>query len=161
MATAIPQNHPNVFTLIGKFTFITAREVYKFGITRGKFFRQFSQEFFNSTLQVGSYNFFNTQYHIVSSPSPSQFAGGFVQLERLSWSDKLAVDNGVSVNGTQRWKTLANDKQVRRLTRLLTSDQMSPGQFLEAVSWVNIGALNQGLKLDRDTDSESDSCDDD
>ncbi|KAE8738442.1 hypothetical protein FOCC_FOCC016078 [Frankliniella occidentalis] len=98
LATAIPMNHPNIFTLIG----------------------------------------------------------GFVELEHLAWCDKLAGAGGNAVNGAPRWKTLANDKRVKRLSGLLVRDQISPGDFLEAVSWVNQGALNHGMKIDCDSDSDSD-----
>ncbi|KAK3909846.1 Endonuclease MutS2 [Frankliniella fusca] len=98
IATAIPQNRPNIFTLIG----------------------------------------------------------GFIQLEHISWSDKMAVECGNVVHGPPRWKTLANDKKVKRLSELLVKDQIRPGRFLELISWVNQGALNHGMKLDVDSASDSD-----
>ncbi|KAE8741560.1 hypothetical protein FOCC_FOCC012897 [Frankliniella occidentalis] len=101
MATAIPQNHPNVWFLIG----------------------------------------------------------GFGQLEHITWSDEIAVQKGKAVQGPRRWKTIANDLRVSRLSRLLVKEGMSPGQFLEAASWVNEGALKHGLNIKPDdvTDSDSDS----
>ncbi|KAK3918078.1 Malformin synthetase mlfA [Frankliniella fusca] len=81
---------------------------------------------------------------------------GFIQLEHISWSDKMAVECGNVVHGPPRWKTLANDKKVKRLSELLVKDQIRPGRFLELISWVNQGALNHGMKLDVDSASDSD-----
>ncbi|KAK3924637.1 (2R)-sulfolactate sulfo-lyase subunit beta [Frankliniella fusca] len=84
---------------------------------------------------------------------------GIVQLEHISWSDKLAIEKGNNVQCARRWKTAANDKRMRRLTELLNHDQISPGRFLHEASWINQGALNHGMKLDTKMNSDSDDSD--
>ncbi|XP_052128117.1 uncharacterized protein LOC127750458 [Frankliniella occidentalis] len=90
----------------------------------------------------------------MNHPNIFTLIGGFVQLEHLAWSDKLAGQTGRAVTDAPRWKTLANDRRVQRLSGLLVRGQLSPGAFLEAVSWVNQGALNHGMRLDQDSDSD-------
>ncbi|KAK3916404.1 Prostate and testis expressed protein 3 [Frankliniella fusca] len=90
-------------------------------------------------------------------PSVWTLIGGFVQLEHLSRCDDNAVELGNAVQNPPRWKTVANNKRVQRLSNLLIKDEISPIRFLHEVSWVNQGALNHGMKTDRDSGSDSDS----
>ncbi|XP_052127780.1 uncharacterized protein LOC127750346 [Frankliniella occidentalis] len=90
-------------------------------------------------------------------PNVWTLIAGMVQLEHISWSDKLTLQRGKDVQFVGRWKTVANDKRKVRLSELLNHDQITPGRFLHEASWVNQGALNHGMKLDTKNDSDSDS----
>lgn len=75
----------------------------------------------------------------------------------MSRCDDNAINRGDVIQGAPRWTTVANNSKVKRLNRLLNADEITPIRFLEEVSWVMQGALNHGMKLDRDSDTESDS----
>ncbi|XP_052131283.1 E3 ubiquitin-protein ligase XIAP-like [Frankliniella occidentalis] len=85
---------------------------------------------------------------------------GFVQLEHLAWSDLTAVQRGLAVSCPRRWKTVANDQRIERLTELLNRDGIVPLAFLKQASWVNQGALNHGMQADQDSGSDTSSSSD-
>jgi len=79
-----------------------------------------------------------------------------VQLEHLAYCDKIAAERGNLVTNSQRWKTVANNKRVVNQSKLLVADQITPGTFLKNTSWVALGAVNHGMRLDYNSDeSES------
>lgn len=69
------------------------------------------------------------------------------------------------MNGSRRWKAVANDSCLRRLSGNLIRDETTPGHFLHAASCTVLAGVNYGLRLrdngdvgsDSDSDSDTDS----
>lgn len=87
------------------------------------------------------------------------FPGAFVRLEYLAYCTKLAVEQPRQVTNAPRWKTVLNNERVRRSSQLLVTNQITPGQFLHQASFSIHAAVNHGLRLRNESDSEDSDSD--
>ncbi|KAK3916556.1 N-methyltransferase gliN, partial [Frankliniella fusca] len=81
--------------------------------------------------------------------------GGFVKLEFLAWADKIAVDNLRPVTHVRRWSAVLNDQRVSRASNLLRAGQSTPAWFLHQASFAILAAVDYGLHIHVDEDSDS------
>lgn len=90
-------------------------------------------------------------------PNIWQLIGGFVELEYISWCDKVAIDHMRPVAPGRRYSAKLNDRRVHMASRLLLANQITPCHFLhEASSAIHAAALH-GLRIGDDSDSEEES----
>ena len=82
-------------------------------------------------------------------------SGSFVQLEYLAFCDKIAVENMQPVTRVRRWTAILNDERVRRASQLLVAGQITPARFLHQSSFAVLGAVNYGLRIHPDDESDS------
>ncbi|XP_034231381.1 uncharacterized protein LOC117639635 [Thrips palmi] len=102
----------------------------------------------------------HTLANVIPQNRPNVFhlIGGFVKLEHLAWSDKVAIDSCRQVTGSRKWKTIHNDRVVMRASELLENREITPGHFLHVASYAIHAAVLHGLKMKRRNDeSDSDS----
>lgn len=87
-------------------------------------------------------------------------AGGFVQLEFIAWSDKVAIDSLRPVAPARRYSAILNDRRVRMASQLLIGNQITPGHFLHEASFAIHAAALHGLRIGADSESEEESDED-
>lgn len=78
-------------------------------------------------------------------------------MEYLAWADKIAVDNLRPVTHMRRWSAILNDDRVEKASRLLLAGEITPADFLHRASFAVLGAVNHGLRIRPDDESDSDS----
>lgn len=84
-------------------------------------------------------------------------AGGFVELEYISWCDKVAIDNMRPVAPGRRYSAVLNDRRVRMASQLLINNEITPVHFLHQASPAIHAAALHGLRIGDDEDSDEDS----
>lgn len=89
------------------------------------------------------------------------FAAGFVHLEFVSWCDKVAIDNLRACAPSRKVSAITNDRKVMMASRLLVGRQITPGHFLNVVSYVTHSSTRYGLQLEDEDDSDTSDTDED
>ncbi|KAK3911587.1 Pentatricopeptide repeat-containing protein [Frankliniella fusca] len=92
-------------------------------------------------------------------PNVWHLIGGFVQLDQLAFSDKLAIEKGNAPTSGKRWKAKLNDKRVKRLSDLISNEQISCARFPHEAAFAILAAVNHGLKLNNHDEEDSSDSD--
>lgn len=93
-------------------------------------------------------------------PNIWKLIGGFVQLEHLSWCDKLAIDRLQPVAPGRRYSAIVNDRRVRMGSQMLVNGDIEPGHFLKQTSAAIHAATMHGLHMHHESDSEDSTSED-